>query len=481
MRSNATPGSGGGIPFYDKFVYALSSGFSSNLAVYIFSYYLTFFLVDIRGLPARLAGFIILGSRVFDTVTDFLIGMLIDRTHFKSGKYRGWIKLGMIPMLVGLPLIFADLGQLSMTVKIIWTVITYGLYGSVFTTILYTPTNAQLVNMTRDVEERSSMVGLREIFNNVAVMLVSAGFLPLVQLLGGGNEDRGFFLTTAVLAVLAFVFQLWNLMMQRKYELNPDGSPKFDPVERPNERVSLLQQIQRILQNRPAVITIAGMLLMNILMATKSGLMIYYFKYCFDSESFFSLAMVFFTVASVVGAMLIERFVHLFRDSNRAFLWIMAISMGLNALYFLLILGMGMGTASRSIHFGLLFFVLIFSGLFQGAHYGFPTLLLSNAVDYGEWKTKRSDIGVTFGLNSLAMSLGSAIGGTLVGFLLDAIHYVPNVSQTPSVQNGMLMGAILVPVALTAVQFVLHLFFGLTDAQHARCVRELAGQDTDRS
>ena len=65
--------------------------------------------------------------------------------------------------------------------------------------------------------------------------------------------------------------------------------------------------------------------------------------------------------------------------------------------------------------------------------------------------------------------------------LLDAIHYVPNVSQTPSVQNGMLVGAILVPVALTAVQFVLHLFFGLTDAQHARCVRELAGQDTDRS
>ena len=141
---------------------------------------------------------------------------------------------------------------------------------------------------------------------------------------------------------------------------------------------------------------------------------------------------------------------------------------------------MGMGTASRSIHFGLLFFVLILSGLFQGAHYGFPTLLQSNAVDYGEWKTKRSDIGVTFGLNSLAMSLGSAIGGTLVGFLLDAIHYVPNVSQTPSVQNGMLVGAILVPVALTAMQFVLHLFFGLTDAQHARCVRELAGQDTDR-
>lgn len=220
---------------------------------------------------------------------------------------------------------------------------------------------------------------------------------------------------------------------------------------------------------------------MNILMATKSGLMIYYFKYCFDSESFFSVAMVFFTVASVVGAMLIERFVHLFRDSNRAFLWIMAISMGLNVLYFLLILGMGMGAAASSIHFGLLFFVLILSGLFQGAHYGFPTLLLSNAVDYGEWKTKRSDIGVTFGLNSLAMSLGSAIGGTLVGFLLDAIHYVPNVSQTPSVQNGMLLGAILVPVALTAVQFVLHLFFGLTDEQHARCVRELTGQDTDRS
>ena len=60
--------------------------------------------------------------------------------------------------------------------------------------------------------------------------------------------------------------------------------------------------------------------------------------------------MVFFTVASVVGAMLIERFVHLFRDSNRAFLWIMAISMGLNVLYFLLIQLMGMGAAASSIH-----------------------------------------------------------------------------------------------------------------------------------
>lgn len=74
------------------------------------------------------------------------------------------------------------------------------------------------------------------------------------------------------------------------------------------------------------------------------------------------------------------------------------------------------------------------------------------------------------------MSLGSAIGGTLVGFLLDAIHYVPKASQSASVQNGMLLGAILVPVALTAIQFILHLFFGLTDEQHTRCVQELTNR-----
>lgn len=461
------------IPFKDKLIYTLSSGFSSNVAVYVFSYYLTYFLVDIRGIPAAIAGYIILGSRIFDTVTDAVIGVLIDRTNFKSGKYRGWIKLGMIPMLAGLPLVFMNLGTWSVTAKIIWTIITYGLYGSVFTTILYTPTNAQLVNMTGNVEERSSIVGWREIFNNLGIMLVSAGFLPLVKLLGQGDDDWGFVFATAFVAVLAFVFQFWNLIMQKKYELNEDGTSKVRNQSSHGEKISILQQFRRVFLNRPAVIAVLGTLVMNVLMGVKSGLMIYTFEQCFDDRAFFSVVMVFFTVASVVGAMLIQFLVKWIKDSNRTLIIVMILSVGLNLLYYFMIKAMGLEMASESIHFGILFFILIACGLVQGIHYGLPIILVSNAIDYGEWKSGRSDIGIVYGFNSLAMSLGSALGGSMTGFILNMIGYVPDVVQTESVLNGILIGAIVVPVIMTIGQLILHLFYGLTDKKHGQCVAEM--------
>ncbi|MCI8993981.1 MAG: hypothetical protein HFG80_14975 [Eubacterium sp.] len=471
----------GKIPFRDKLIYTLSSGFSSNVAVYVFSYYLSYFLIDMRGIPAAIAGTVILGSRIFDTVTDAVIGMLIDRTNFRSGKYRGWIKLGMIPMLVGLPLVFMNLGAWSMTAKIIWTVITYGLYGSVFTTILYTPTNAQLVNMTSDVEERSSIVGWREIFNNLGIMLVSAGFLPLVRILGRGDDDWGFVFATGFIAALAFVFQLWNLMMQKKYELNEDGTSKVRNQSGHGEKISLLQQLKRVFLNRPAVIAVLGTLVMNILMGVKSGLMIYTFEQCFHDRAFFAVVMVFFTIASVVGAMLIQFFVKWFKDSNRALMISMILSIVLNLVYYFMIQAMGLVTASASIHFGALFFILIASGLVQGLHYGLPIILVSNAIDYGEWKNGRSDIGLVYGFNSLAMSLGSAMGGSMTGFILDMVGYVPGAAHTEKVLNGILAGAIIVPVIMTVGQLILHFFYGLTDKKHEQCVAELKRQKNEGS
>ena len=475
MDNNSNIPKEGKIPFYDKIIYSLSSGFSSNVAVWLFSYYLTYFLVDIRGLQAALAGSIILCSRIFDTFTDFIIGTAIDRTHFKSGKFRGWIKLGMIPMFVGLPLVFADIYNTSMTFKVIWTVLTYGTYGSIFTTILYTPTNAELVNMTADIEERSSIVGWREIFNNLGLLFVAGGFLPLVKFLGKGNEGKGFMFASAIVGGIAFIFQIWNLMMQRKYELNADGTPieMKDEASDKDGHVLLTRQLKRILNNKPALVVIIGLFIQNIQIGIKSGFMIYIFKYYFYEEAFYSIVMIFFTLASVAGAMMIQYLIKLFKDSSRSFMITMTVSVVLNVTYFVLIKAMDMKAASESIHYGLLFMILIASGLVQGSHYGFPTLLISNAVDYGEWKNKKNDIGIIYGFNSLAMSFGSAVGGALVGLLLEVISFKSGVGQSAEVLNGLLFMAIILPVLLTIAQMILQTFYGLNDELHDRCVKEI--------
>lgn len=96
----------------DKLAWSSCDGMGTLLAWNIFASYLTYYFTDVCGLAVGLAGNIILIARSCDTVTDFLIGIAIDRCHWKSGKYRGWLKIGILPMTIGLPL-FLLLGKTS--------------------------------------------------------------------------------------------------------------------------------------------------------------------------------------------------------------------------------------------------------------------------------------------------------------------------------------------------------------------------------
>lgn len=457
------------LPVKDKVIYSGCMGLGNLLASVVFGYYLTYFYTDVVGLPAVIAGFILLGSRCFDAFTDFAMGVTIDRVTLKSGKYRGWLKIAIIPMFVGLPLVFLNIPGVSMKLKIVWAILTYGSYGAIFNTMAYVPSSAQLVNMTQNVEERASIIGIKEVFYNIGVVLVSSLFLPMVALFGNGSESRGFFFAALAVASIAIVTQIANIVIQKKYELNQDGTSRvLGQTPDGAKKESLFAEFKYLVKNKPALLVIVGILLMNILMAVKGGLMIYLFKYYFMNEAFYSVAMAGFTVASIVGALLIQWFVHLFRDSNRAFLFIAVVSIALNLLFFVMCKSMGTEEAGASIHFGVLFAVFLLCGLFQGTYYGLPNLLVTNTIDYGYAKTGKNQTGLIYGCNALSISLGAALGGFVTSLILSGIHYVPNAQQTPFTLNGMLIGAIVIPVVFMAVQLVLHLFYKIKDGQYAR-------------
>ena len=75
------------IPFKDKAIWAACDGMGTLLAWNIFASYLSYYFTDVVGIALNVAGNIILISRSVDTVTDFLIGVAIDRINWKSGKY----------------------------------------------------------------------------------------------------------------------------------------------------------------------------------------------------------------------------------------------------------------------------------------------------------------------------------------------------------------------------------------------------------
>lgn len=454
------------LPMRDKLIYSSCMGMGNLLASVVFGYYLTYFYTDVVGIPSVTAGFVLLGSRCFDAFTDFAMGVTIDRVTLKKGKYRGWLRLATFPMFIGLPLIFLNLPNVELHAKVIWAVITYGTYGAIFNTMAYVPSSAQLVNMTRNIEERASIIGWKEVFYNVGVVLVSALFLPMVQLFGGENESRGFFLAALAIAAVAFSTQTANIVIQKKYELNRDGTSKVPDKTLGEKKTSMMVEFYYLLRNRPALIVITGILLMNILTAARSGLMIYIFEYYFLNKDFYSIAMAGFTGVSILGALLIQWLVRFFKDSNRTFLLASAACIAMNALFFTICRNMTPEQAGSSIHFGVLFAIFLLCGILQGAYFGLPNLLVTNTIDYGYAKTRRNQTGLIYGCNALAISLGAALGGFVVSLVLDAVEYVPNVPQTAATLNGLLAGTILLPAILMVVHLLLHLGYKIQDGQY---------------
>lgn len=467
MKVGTRPDIHAELPLKDKLVYSSCIGLGVNMAPIVFSYYLTYFYTDVFGIAAGVASFVMLGSRVFDTITDFIMGVTIDKVTLKSGKYRGWLKIACVPMFIGLTLIFAPFAHMSDGFKIFWAILTYGTYGAIWNTMAYGPANAELVNMTVNIEERAKIIGFREVFYNVGVIIVSAFFIPMVNLLGRGNESLGFFLASAVVGLLALISQLANIRIQRKYELNEDGSPiDLGNVEEDKEHgYSLREELKYLVMNKPALIVLIGIFAMNILMTIKGSLMIFTFKYYFMDGNFYSVAMGFFTVAAIAGAMLIQKLIKWFKGSNNAFKVVLTLNIIVNIIYFVLCKLMGTDDAGRSMHFGLIFVIFVLCGLLQGAHYGFPNLLLPSTIDHGYEKHGKLQIGLINGVNSLCISMASAVGGFITAQILSFIGYVPNVAQSEYALNGILISAVLIPVALMIFQLIMQMFYKLKDDQ----------------
>ena len=64
---------------------------ASSMFWKIFSAYLPFFYTNVFGLPLEMAAVLFLVTKIWDAVSDPVMGMLADRTHSRWGKYRPWL------------------------------------------------------------------------------------------------------------------------------------------------------------------------------------------------------------------------------------------------------------------------------------------------------------------------------------------------------------------------------------------------------
>ncbi len=158
------------------------------------------FLTKVEGLSGTWAGIVIFIGKVWDAVTDPVMGSISDKTHSRFGRRRLYFLLGSVPVFLSWVMLWYSFGIADMTAKIVYYTLAYMFFSTSFT-IVMVPYNAILADMTNDYNKRSAFTGMRLSFSAGSSIL--CGIIPGIITGAFAVEQTGY-LVMAIIFGLVF-------------------------------------------------------------------------------------------------------------------------------------------------------------------------------------------------------------------------------------------------------------------------------------
>ena len=150
---------------------------ASSMFWKLISYFLPFFYTNVFGLGLDTAAFLMLITRIWDAVSDPMMGIIADRTNTRWGKYRPYLLFFAIPFSVAGVLLFTTPDS-SEGFKTFWAYFTYILMMTVYTGI-NVPYGAMLNTMTTDSDQKSVLSSYRMFFAYAGSFIALFAWEPL--------------------------------------------------------------------------------------------------------------------------------------------------------------------------------------------------------------------------------------------------------------------------------------------------------------
>lgn len=328
--------------------------------IYIF---LMFYFTDVAGLPAAFVGTIFLAARIIDAITDPMMGVIVDNTRSKFGKFRPWIVIGTLLNAVVLVGLFST-HMFEGTTLYIYAAAAYILWGLTYT-IMDIPYWSMIPALSSSRQEREKLVVWPRLFASLAWFVTGTYGLYIVGQLGQGDQGKGFFNVAMLIAVL-FIMSAFLIARNVKEKIAPPMTiAKFSFKD-------VLTIIGKNDQLKALIGTVLSFQIANLLVG---GFAIYYFSYALNKAELFPVYMMFAGIAEVAGVFLFPRIAALL---PRKYLWMIACGFPILSCFILLIMGFVapanviiIGIAGAAIKFGV------------GIANALQTVMLADVVDYG--------------------------------------------------------------------------------------------------
>lgn len=425
----------GKLSWTTKIAFGLGA-FGKDLVYAIVATFLMFYLTDVRMVDPVFVGTLFLVARIWDAVNDPVMGMIVDNTRSRFGKFRPWIVIGTILNAIVLFFMYAD-NSLSENSYKIYIAIFYILWGMTYT-IMDIPYWSMVPTLTSDSREREQISAIPRLFASFAWLIIGSFGLTVVKRLGEGDDAKGFGMFALIVSVL-FVVTILIMATYTKERV---------VATQTQEKTTVKRMITVLVKNDQVVVVLAIALFFNLYFQLANAFSLYYFKYVAGDADLYS------TYAAVAGIAQIASLAAFPRVSKRfgrekAY----ACACALPVIGLLVLFGVGfvapanialVGLCSAVINVGVGFMLVL------------TTVMLADVVDYGEYKLKSRNESVIFSIQTFVVKLAGALSGFIAGIGLTCIGYVPNVVQTPNAIWGMRILALLLPATLSILSYVIY-------------------------
>lgn len=437
----------------ERFSYGCGD-FGCNIIYTAMSAFLLFYYTDYAGVSSLAVGTIMMVSRIFDGISDIIMGVIVDRTKSRFGKARPWLLRMCVPFALSGILLFSVPTSWAATPKLVYVFITYNLVSTVIYTAINVPYSALNALMTQDPYERSVLSIFRNLLATAGTLIINTFTLPLVEFFGNNASAwTKTFCMFGILAVAAFLINFFGTKEWVKSVATESGK---------GPEVPFGVGIKALFQNKYWIMMTGMLALFFLMYSVNGGATVFYAKDILGDKNLVGTINGIFNVVQIVSMFFIAMLVKKYGKRNVFALGLVCDIVGM------LLLNFSGGTM----------ILIVVSSIIRGVGNacGGATMwaMVSDTIDYGEWKTGVRTEGLVNSACSFGYKIGNGIGSALLGLILEVGGYV---GGEAAVQSAVALTSIKVcfvwiPIVIYVIGLIIMKFYHL-DKEFAGIIEDL--------
>lgn len=418
-------------------------------------------VLDVSDATLQSIGVVFMGMRIFDAINDPIMGLLVDNTRSKWGKFKPWILSGALISGVFTVIMFTDFGLTGASYVLMFAII-YLLWEISFTAndIAYW---SMLPTLSQDQKERERIGAFARICANIGLFTLVVGIVDVTKFLEGvtGSMKNAYLTLAIILVLLMWFFQLFTLIFTKEDR----------EIETFNQQTKFSEVFKVITQNDQLLWITISMVLFMIGYTTTTSFGLHFFKYIYGDEGAYGIFAAVLGVSQIGALIIFPRLSKRFTRKALYFFGTLLVVIGYLIFFF----------ASSSIVTIAIAGVLLFVG--QAFIQLLMLMFISDTVEYGEFKFRKRNDSITLSIQPLINKLGAAIATGIVAQTL----VISGVNSANSAADITAEGALIfklammvVPLILIVIGFIVYRAkYKITEESYAQMVDELVRRRHD--